>query len=295
MTVRLKSSGVANVTKGGRTSKDVRILTLTDRGSSSFVHGKIVCGLSGATRDLASVVGGLRSALGTSVKGICMNVKKRSLHAVHGARMHRLRRRAGVSRRLVSSVVSDGHRIPVVSRRVLRITPRRCGMNVGLLTSPMKIPDSRVRKHFLGVVTHDDIGRGVSGYFGRTKVRVTSCVVSPLTLTGTMLAGDRGHSNYVFVSFNTSAAAMSICGGGVLHRLTIVPLKKDGVAGSVYDRRVRRRSTRRLGGGCNGTCTSGSRSKSSGPACSLSKGYDVRSRLLRSVMRTHIGRVLTGM
>lgn len=294
-TVRLNSSGVTNVTKGGGDSKDVRMLTCTERSSSSFVQGKIVCGLSGATRDLASVVGGLRKTLGGSVTGVCINVNKRSLHAIHGIMDHSLRRRAVVSRRLISSVYSRGLRVPLVSVSVLSITPRRCGVKGGLRTSPINMTKDRVRKHFLGVMTHTSLGGGLRHYFRRTGVRVTSLLVSPLIATSTMLARDREHSNYTLVSFNTSASAVSVCGGGVLHFLAILPLKKGDVARSLISLRVRRRRTRHLGVECNGTFCRRRRNRRPTAYRLRSKGEAVRLNGLGGVVRTHARRVVTGM
>lgn len=296
-TVRLNSARVAKVTNGGGTSKDVRVLTCTCAPSSSYVGGKTVFGLSGAARILISIVRGLRRSLRTSVGGICIKVNKRSVQDAHGGIAGRLKRSAGVSRTLVRSLVRDGQRVSLVSRRVLSMRPRRCGMKGGLLARPINVSTSHVRKHCLGVVTRRALGSEVAGYFGRAGCRVTSCFLSPIIATDIMLASDRGHSNYTLISLNTSAAAITMCGGGVLHRLTIVPLKDGGVAGSVYDLRVRRRSTRRLGLHCKYTLappTRGSRATSR-RRCDVRKGYDVTTRGLRCVIRTHIGRVVSGM
>lgn len=294
-TVRLNSSGIANVTKEGGDSKDVRILTCTGRSSSSFVQGKVVCGLSGATRDLASVVGGLRNSLGGSVTGMCMNVNKRSLHAMQGIMDHSLGRRAVVSRRLISTVYSRGLRVPLMSVSVLSITPRRCGVNGGLRTSPMKITNDRVRKHFLGVMTQTSVGGGLRHYFRRTGVRVTSLLVSPLMATGTMLDRDRHHSNYTLVSFKTSAAAVSICGGGVLHFLAILPLNKGDVAHSVASVRVRRRRTRHLGVAFKGMVCRRRRDRRTTAYRLRSKDHAIRLRTLGGVVRTQTRRVVAGM
>lgn len=270
------------------------MLTCTRRSSSAFVHGKIVFGLSGATRDLASVVGQLRNRLGGSVTGMCMNVNKRSLHAIHGMMDHSLRRRTVVSRRLMDTVNSRGVTIPIISVSVLSMTPRRCGINGGLRTGPINLMNDRVRKHFLGVMTHASIQGGLRRYFRRTGVSVTSRLVTPLMATGTMLARDRHHSNYTLISFKTSAAAVSMCGGGVLHFLAMLPLKKGDVAHSVASLRVRRRRTRHLGGTCKSTFCRRRRSRRRTAYGLSSSDHAVGMDSLGGVIRTHTRRVVTG-
>lgn len=295
-TVRLDSSGVSNVTKGGGDSKDVRILTCTHRSTSPFVRGKTVCGVSGTTRTLASVVGGLRNRLGGSVTGMCMNVNKRSLHAIEGTMDHALRRRDVVSRRLMSRVYSRGHSMPLMSVDILSMTPRRCGVSGALRIRPMKITKECVAKRFLGVMTHTSLGGGLRRDFRRTGIRVTSSLlITPATLTGTILARGRVHSNYTLISFNTSAAAILICGGGVLHCLDMLPLNKGGVARSVASLRVRRRSTRGLGLRCNSTLCRRRRSTRAPTMYASRSNHAFRLTLLGGVVKTHTRRVLTGM
>lgn len=108
-----------------------------------------------------------------------------------------------------------------------------------------------------------------------------------------MLASSRGETKYVLISLNTSAAAMSICCGNVLHRLSIVPLNKGGVAGSLAYLRLRSTSTRGVGLGCTGTCASVD-GVSPALGCSISGSEAVRDGGFVRVMRTHMRRVMRG-
>lgn len=152
MTVRLNSSGVANVTNRGGLSNDVAILTAIRRGSSSYVEGNIVCGVSGAYRYLADVVGGLGGFLGRSVARICINMKNESVEDLGGIVIGSLPNTSVVSRSVVGRLVSVGHGVACPSRRVLSTTARRCGVSGRCRVSPMNVRYDRLRNVFLGVL-----------------------------------------------------------------------------------------------------------------------------------------------
>ncbi len=290
MTVRLNSSGVTNTIKQGHPSSDLRIITCTDRPTSKFMHHNIMCGVSGATRYLASLVGQLRPRLGgTAVRRTCININKCALRSRLGAVTHAFRRRAHISSTVIADVRRRGTTGRCPKRGVLMVISRRCGVNGGSLGSPMNMGYAHVRNGCLGVLTHASIVSGANGDFRLTGIGVTGSSVTPLITTSILLASGRHHRKYILISFNTSAAAISICGKNCLHFLAIVPVNKRGVAHSLYSLRLSRRRTRHVGHGCNLIFpTSTSR------AIRISTDHFVRIHGIRSIVRTHFRRVVLG-
>lgn len=231
--IELGSSSVRAMIGQKRPDGSLQVLGFEKETMPDCIRKGVVYNIDKTIQAIASVIKRLEERQKVFIHKVYMGISGQSLHTVGGSVRRQLDTKVAISEEIIDSLNDENRLQPYAGAEILDVVPQEYRVGSHLTTEPVGIMSDRIEGCFKNIIARKTLRENLIYCLEGAKLEKADFFISPLLLSGYLLADPEKRSGCALVDFGAETTTVAIYEKNILRHLAVIPLGGNTITADI--------------------------------------------------------------